>query len=264
MKNSGFAKIGLALVAVVTITQQSRAQLTVDDFSSGAYQKTLKSGSDNNFQFGGMVGGSRATTFVACSPASKCAVVNPFGQPSSFQIRPKTKTTPNVLIFNSGYKSEAFLAVGYGFSSPMSLDLSGSYDRIRVTFDGVDGAVNFNLTVWSNAGSVYSQLGCNFTDPSLQTAFTVDFPFAKFVPGGGSKGADFSGITNMQFLFDGAQGASAGEDWAVTSLQAIRIGAPAGDITCAGGLEADIKTKGVLLGFYRDAGGLVVSFMGTP
>jgi hypothetical protein len=234
MKNVSYT-IGLAFVAVAMITQLSRAQLTLDDFSSGPYQKTLKSGSDNNFQLGAMIGGSRETTFVACSPAPKCAVVNPFGQPSSFQIRSKTRTTPNVLIFNTGYKSEAFLAVGYGFSLPMRLDLSESYDRIRVTFDGVDGAVNFNLTVWSNAGSVYSQLGCNFTDPGSQTSFTVDFPFASFVPGGGSEGADFSGLTNMQFLFDGAQGAAAGEDWAVTSLQAIPIGAPAGDITCTGG-----------------------------
>jgi len=38
----------------------------------------------------------------------------------------------------------------------------------------------------------------------------------------------------MVFIFDEAQGAYSGEDWAVTSFQAIPIGAPAADVTCNG------------------------------
>ncbi|MGB7151365.1 MAG: hypothetical protein WBD45_19555, partial [Terriglobales bacterium] len=55
-----------------------------------------------------------------------------------------------------------------------------------------------------------------------------------FTPGGDTPGASFSGINYMEFLFDGAQGTLTGEDWAVTSLQAIPIGAPAANVTCNG------------------------------
>jgi hypothetical protein len=224
----------IALAAILATPRFASAQLVIDDFSTGNYQKTLEKGVDNNFQSGSMVGGSRETTFVACSTASACKTTNPFGQPSSFQIRPKTKSSPISLVFNSGYKAQSSLAVGYGFSAPMTLDLSSSYDRIRVYFDGADQVVNFNLTVWSTAGTLYSDIGCNLADPGLLTPFSVDFPFADFSPGHGTPGANFADITNMQFLFDGAQGAFAGEDWAVTLFEAVPIGAPPADITCTG------------------------------
>ena len=227
-------RIALAIAAIAAISRFAGAQLLIDDFSTGAYQKTLTKGTDTNLQTGSMIAGSRQTGFVACSPASACKNANPFGQPSSFQIKPKTKTTPNALIFNSGYKSQAYLAVAYGYGSPMNLNLSTGYDRIRVTFDDADQTVNFNLLVFSNGGALYSQTGCNLADPGLLKSFTVDFPFSDFTPGGGTPGADFGGINYMYFLFDAAQGAYNGEDWAVTSFQAIPIGAPPADITCLG------------------------------
>jgi len=228
MKHTRFAKLAVAIVAIVTLSQLAVAQLVLDDFSTGFYQKTLKSRTDTNTQSGSRIGGSRETTFVACSPASACKTVNPFGQPSSFQIRAKTKTTPNALVFNSGYKADSYLDIGYGYGSSMTLNLASSYDRIRVSFDGADQVVNFNLLVFSNDAG-YSQTGCNLVFPGLLTPFTVDFPFSDFTPG-----ADFSDINYMVFLFDEAQGAYSGEDWAVTSFQAIPIGEPPADITCAG------------------------------
>ena len=230
--NNTLAKMILAMAALFIIPQLAFSQLLLDDFSTGPYEKTLKSGTDTNSQSGSMIGGSRQTSFFACVPTN-CGKWNPFGQPSSFQVRAKTKTTPSALIFNGAYKSQADLAVSYGYSAPMTLDLS-TYDRLRVTFDSADQAVNFNIIVWSNGGALYSQTGCWLSDPGLGTSFSVDFPFADFTPGGDTPGASFNGINYMEFLFDGAQGAYTGEDWAVTSFQAIPIGAPAATVTCYG------------------------------
>lgn len=230
----------LAMVlSVAAFPKLAMSQLVVDDFSTGFYGKTLKSGNDNNFQSGSMAGGSRETSFVACLPISICKTVNPFLQPNSFAVQAKTKISPSALVFNAGYKSQAYLAVGYGFSTLLNLDLSSSYDRLRVNFDGADKFINFNLTVWSTGGSLYSQLGCNLVDPGNGTAFSVDFPFTDFVPGSGTPGADFSDVTQMQFEFAGAEGPPGGEDFAVTSFQAIVIGAPPGDVTCTGSTASD-------------------------
>jgi len=231
--NNTLAKMILAAAVLFIIPQLAFSQLLIDDFSTGPYQKSLKSGTDTNSQSGSMIGGSRETSFFACVKTD-CGKWNPFGQPSSFQIQPKTKTSPSALVFNGAYKSQAYLGVLYGFSAPMTLDLASSYDRLRVTFDSADQAVNFNIIVWSNGGSLYSQTGCWLSDPGAGTSFSVDFPFADFTPGGDTPGASFSGINYMEFLFDGAQGTLTGEDWAVTSLQAIPIGAPAANVTCNG------------------------------
>ncbi len=237
MKTTGknmLVKMFLVAVAVVAVSQLAFSQLTIDDFSTGPYSKSLKSGTDTNLQSGSMAGGSRETYFVACATKADCATINPFNQASSFDVQQKTKTSPNALVFNGAYKSDAYLGVLYGFSAPMTLDLSASYDRLRVTFDSADQGVNFNIVVWSNNGALYSQTGCWLSDPGLNTAFSVDFPFADFSPGTGTPGADFSDINYMDFLFDAAQGAYTGEDWAVTSIQAIPIGAPAATVTCDG------------------------------
>jgi len=220
----------LAVAVVVGLPKLAFSQLLFDDFSTGLYQKTLKSGSDTNFQSGAMIGGSRETTFIAC--VSPCSKYNPFNQPSSFQVRAQTKITPSALIFNEGYKSQADLGVGYGFSTPLSLNLASAYDRLRVNFDGANETVNFNIIVWSTGGTLYSQIGCNLLGSG--TPFSVDFPFVDFTPGGGTPGASFSDITNMELELSVAQGSMGGATYAVTSFQAMPIGAPKADITCTG------------------------------
>jgi len=214
------------VIAVVSVSQLAAAQMVIDNFSTGAYAKTLTKGIDNNTQTGSMAGASRYTVLSVCEP-DNCADYNPFRQPNSFQVRPATKSTPSALIFNTGYKSDANLQVIYGGGSPMNLNLSPTYDRIRLYFDGADQGINFALTVYT--GGPYSSIGCNFVDPAGDLKpFTVDLPFANF---GGS--ADFSDITEMDFEFDLSQGLYTGEDWALTSIQAV-LGGQA-DITCGSG-----------------------------
>ncbi|MGO8986762.1 MAG: hypothetical protein ACLPHI_05225 [Terriglobales bacterium] len=228
VKCSRFAKLALAIIAIVTLSQFAAAQLLLDDFSTGKYEKSLKSGTDTNTQSGTMIGGNRETEFFVCPPGP-CGSYNLFAQPASFQVRPKTKTTSSALIQSAGYKVSPRLDVFYGSSAPLNLDLSSLYDRFRLTFDGSDLGVNFNILVWT--GGLYSQTGCNI-DASI-TSFTIDFPFANFTPGQGTPGADFSDLTLMDFIFQSDSGIG-GNSWAVTSFQAIPIGAPPGNITCAG------------------------------
>jgi hypothetical protein len=228
MKHARFAKLAMAILAILTISQLAVAQLVLDDFSTGKYQKTLKSGTDANTQSGSMIGGNRATSFFVCPPGP-CGSYNVFAQPGSFQVRPKTKSSPSALIQSAGYKASPRLDVFYGSTAPLNLDLSSQYDRFRLSFDGSDLSVNFNILVWT--GGLYSQTGCNI-DPSI-TSFTIDFPFANFTPGQGTPGADFSNLTLMDFIFQ-SDSAIGGNSWAVTSFTAIPIGAPPADITCAG------------------------------
>jgi hypothetical protein len=216
------------IAALLAIPQAAMSQLVLDDFTTGKYQKTLGSSSDTNTQTGSMVGGSRETVFFICPPGP-CGARNPFGQPSSFQIRPATKQEPAALIMNGGYKVGPRLDVYYGSGAAMNLNLSALYDRIRLTFDASDLSVNFNILVFT--GTTWSQIGCNL-DPSI-TSFTYDFPFANFQAAPGTSGADFSDLTLMDFIFQ-TDSAIGGNNWAVTSFQAIPIGAPPGNFTCPG------------------------------
>jgi hypothetical protein len=112
----------------------------------------------------------------------------------------------------------------------MNLDLASNDDRFRLTFDGADQAVNFNMLVFSNADAQRSSTGCWI--PATAKPFSVDIPLAAFTPGGNTQGADFHVISKILLEFDGAQGPPSGEDWAVTSFEAIPIGAPPADTTC--------------------------------
>jgi hypothetical protein len=205
----------LTVMAIISVSQHAAAQLVIDDFSSGFYTKSLSTGTATDTQTGTMAGDSRLTILTVCEPTNPCTT-DPYEQPNSYQIKKATKTTANILIFNTGYKSDASLEVVYGDGNPMSLNLSPAYDRIRLYFDSADGGgVNMNINV--NSGAETSSLGCNFNDPNgPQGAFTVDFPFANFIGD-----ADFSNITAIGFSFNGAQGLYTGEDWGITSIQAV-------------------------------------------
>jgi hypothetical protein len=229
MKNTQFVKMILAVAAILAVPQQAFSQLVLDNFSTGSYEKSLKAGSDTNVQSGGMIGGNRATTFFMCPPGP-CGLDNQFDQAASFQIRPKTKIAPAALVFSAGYKVSPRLDVYYGSPTALSLNLS-AYDRLRVNFDGANQGMNYNILVFTNG--LYSQTGCNLSPPFYGAPYSVDFPFADFTPGQGTPGADFSNITLIDFI-DQSEGAFYAANWAITSFEAIPIGAPPGDVTCLG------------------------------
>jgi hypothetical protein len=159
---------------------------------------------------------------------------NLFDQPNSFEIRSGTGTSPSALIFNSGYKTYPYLWLKYGYGQPMKLDLAARYDRIRVNFDGANQRINLNIEVFSNGGSLYSEIGCNVLGPDgFMKPFSADFPFKNFTPGNGTPGADFKAVTNMIFEFGESQGPNKEADYAVTSIQVLKSD-PQPAFTCDG------------------------------
>jgi hypothetical protein len=217
---SAILNVALGASVMIAISQFAGAQLVLDDFSTGPYQKTLTSGADTNLQFGSMLGNSRVTSLNICPPA-QCNGHGLFKQSTSFQIEGTTKSAPAALVYNSGYKTEGYLDVLYGKSAPLNLDLASGYDRIRLNFDGADGFVNLNIVVYTNG--LFSSIECNLADHSYARPFSVDFPFSDF-----TAGADFRDVTQIALVF----GNSEGGNFAVTSVEAIPARAPAADITC--------------------------------
>jgi len=211
MKHINFAKLTLAVAAVLVISSFAAAQkpLTIDSFSSGFYTKTLTQGSGYYTQTGNMAGGSRDVYLGVCGDP---CTANPFGQPVTFQVKKAANGEPNALIFDTGYKANGNLQVIYGEGGNMNLNLS-PYDRFRLYFDGADQGINFDMIVYTDGN--YSSTGCNFNDPGLLTNFTLEVPF-EYITGD----ADFTDITAVGFSFDVAQG-SGGEDWAVTYIEAV-------------------------------------------
>jgi hypothetical protein len=231
---STLLKVALAASVVVAISQFAVAQLVLDDFSTGTYQKTLTSGADTNIQYGSMVGGSRVTALNICPPAQCNAHGGgpTFNQPASFQIKSKTNSAPAALVYSSGYKTDGYLEVLYGKNAPLNLDLASNYTRIRLNFDGADGFVNLHIVIYTNG--LYSTNGCNLADHIYGKPFSVDFLLTDFTPGNDAAGADFSNLTQIALLLANSEGVHGGEDFAVTSVEAIPAGAPKADITCQG------------------------------
>jgi hypothetical protein len=217
---SGFLAAVLLMAVVAPFSAQAQ-NLTIDNFSTAPYKKQLMSGSDQHTQAGTMLGGSRYTDFVVCEP-TPCHTA--FNQPGSFQIRPDRRGT-SALIHSAGYKVYPRLVVEYGAANPLQLNLSGSYDRLRVNFDGSDQVVNFNIVVFSPSG--YYQSGCNLdlgTNP-----VSVDFPLADFSNSGG----DFTNVSTIAYVMQTGSAVGA-NDWAITSFEAVPAGAPPAQIICHG------------------------------
>jgi hypothetical protein len=212
------------------------AQLVIDDFSTGPYKKTLPTKTaviDISVQKGKMIGGVRETQYLVCHQVPCNTAENEFGQTSSFQIRPsKNPDVPSALIFSAGYKMFPRLDVFYGVNGPdivpLHLDLT-SYDRLRVSFDGLNSVVNFNLQLYSPTGS--GQLGCNLSSPS-SLPFTVDFPLVDFARPGTIELGD---ITYMNIISQSGGVSDLGTmALAITKYEAIPASAPPGSFTCTG------------------------------
>ena len=225
MKLQKTIAVSLLAVALAGMSRMATAQLTLDDFSTGQYQKMLKYGRDTNFQTGKMVGGLRETDFCVSKPCS--GQTNPFGQTGSFQISPATNTSPSALIYSTGYKVLPRLVLIYGQGGPLNLALAPAYDRLRLSFDGNNSVTNFLIYAWSGSTNV-STLACHIAFNPYP--FTVDLPFADFKLDGGT-GVDFTNVSAMSLVFtqDYTVG---GTDWAITSFEAIPTGAPPGNVIC--------------------------------
>jgi hypothetical protein len=223
--------IVLTVAVVVGMPRVATAQLPVllDGFSTGLYQKTLTTGFDQNVQTGSMVGGERFTTFFFCLTTTCAPQANQFGQAGSFQIRPANPIANSALIYSAGYKARPELVVIYGQSAPLNLKKvpRPAYDRLRLSFDGNTGITNFLIYAWSGNTNV-STLACHI--PFNPNPFTVDLPYDNFLWKAGT-GVDFSDISAMSLVFTDDD-ITGGNDWAITTFEAIPTGAPQGHVIC--------------------------------
>jgi hypothetical protein len=222
----------LFVLAIAILCQgMAVAQLTIDDFSSGAYKKILSTGSDDHTVTGTMIGGERKTYFRVCQQIPCKAAENEFAQSVTFQTRPsKTAGVPSALILSSGYKTFPLIEVFWGIDGqnnvvPLHLDLT-PYDRLRVSFDGLTEALNFNLQLYTPTGN--AQLGCNLLPVQpVPPPYTVDFPLTDFILVGGTA-IDFSNITYIDLL------ANLGGSYAITKYEAVPASTPPASFTCTG------------------------------
>jgi hypothetical protein len=225
----------LALAITAMLHGIAGAQLLIDDFSSGPYKKTLPTKTavtDISVQKGKMLGGVRETQYLVCHQVPCNTAENEFGQTAGFQIRPsKNADVPSALIFSAGYKTFPRLDVFYGVNGdivPLHLNLT-PYDRLRVSFDGLNSVVNFNLQLYSPTGN--GQLGCNLSSPS-SLPFTVDFPLANFAS---PETIELSDITYMNMISQsGGVGDLGTMALAITRFEAVPATTPPASFTCLG------------------------------
>jgi hypothetical protein len=225
----------LFVIAIATGCQRvAVAQLTIDDFSTGAYKKTLSSSSDDHTVTGTMIGGERKTYFRVCQRTACPVAENEFAQSATFQTRPGKKAgVPSSLIMSSGYKTFPLIQVFWGIDGqnnivPLHRDLR-PYDRLRVSFDGLNEVLNLNLQLYTPMGN--GQIGCNLLPvPPVQFGqppYTVDFPLVDFTLVGGTT-IDFSDITYMDML------SFLGGSYAITKYEAVPASTPRASFTCTG------------------------------
>jgi hypothetical protein len=210
------SKLLAALFAAITTLAlapgQANAQsLLIDDFTTGSYQAdAYPSAPDSHFQSGVMLGGTRGTYLSTTSALPQ-------------HQRPASLSIPQggPLILETGFQVTHRLELLYGWNSsgtgsPLNLDARG-YNRIRVSFDGLDQTENFNIVLWSADGARYYQLGINV--PGLARSFCVDFPFDNFGSGGLPE-TDRADIDFMAFIFQTGS-AMGGTDFAIRSVSLI-------------------------------------------
>jgi hypothetical protein len=213
--------VGIPLALAPHVTQAQ--DLSLDNFKTGPGRiGPMTSGNKTASQTGaGIIGGTRTTELSFSG-------LNEFVQPASVQFRPSSKPgVPPAMVWSVGYKAYPRIDLTYGSSTtPLGLNLSG-YDRLRVSFDGLQQLLNFNVTVFDSS-YIAGSIGCNiyFINDS---PLTVDFRFADISRGDGGQ-INWAAIEILDFVFQGGNLGS--PNLAVTSIMAIPASDPPGTVTC--------------------------------
>lgn len=195
----------LYLIAMLcSLALPARADVLIDDFTSGPYSKTLfslpPSALDSSQQSGTMLGGGRNTIFQVQS------TVNPPGAPPILGV---LQIGSGLFDFSIG-GSLTSLDVAY---SPANVDLSG-LDRFRFDFGANSGLLSVSAVVSSLIGASQTQ----FNVAPSNTAFSVDVPFSALVPIGPP--ADLSTVTFIDFKFT-TTGQANGQAFLLKSIVAV-------------------------------------------
>jgi hypothetical protein len=188
------------------------AQITVDDFTAGAYSTpALTSGVDQQIQTGDpthLLSGARRTYFTTAT--------NPFGNLAQVKIG-KLDGTNGVLTAQNGPRQYHRLELLYGVDPitgvlrPMHVNLS-SYTRFRLTFNSNSTPEDCIIVVYYNNGSSHAQGAVNVPVNLSGGAFSLDIPFSSFGVDPTWNSIDY---INVIFQSDSAIGAN---DFALSSI----------------------------------------------
>ena len=126
-------------------------------------------------------------------------------------------------MYNSGYGVAPRLDVAWGSSSNPLRHNFAAYDRFRVSFNGLDQYLNFNIQVFT--GTSWGQLGCNLAP--YPRSFSVELPFNLFV----GPGFNPASVDSIALIFQSSSPIGA-LDFAVTKVEASVTQAPSPVISC--------------------------------
>ena len=219
---SAFSFVALA-AKFVSSGWAATPDFTIDNFASGPYASPQYAGGQySNTQTGNMLGGQRAPSILVCLP-SPCPANNLFNQGASYEIRPPNAYAPGAIVYNSGYGVAPRLDVAWGSSSNPLHHNFAVYDRFRVSFNGLDQYLNFNIQVFT--GTSWGQLGCNLAP--YPRPFSVELPFNLFV----GPGFNPASVDSIGLIFQSSSPIGA-LDFAVTKVEASATQAPSPVISC--------------------------------
>jgi hypothetical protein len=202
----------LAVIAALGIPRHASAQLTLDNFTSGAYVKHLNTGATEDLHYaklapGSPLGAARQTNF-SIGP-------NYYDQGATLSVG------KGVWILDAGFGTVPGSYMTYGVTltgveAPLGLDLGG-YTGFRLNFAGVASSEDLGVAI-----VVFPHDGNNcayeLVLPTYANPIAIDFPFSGFNKSGGLTQADASDIDYIVIEAYGGGYASFG----VTSFQAIK------------------------------------------
>jgi hypothetical protein len=197
---------------VATAATPCSSPMTIDDFSSGAYNKTISKANTtvDATKMGSMLGGQRFTRFAVGT--------SPYENPSTLLVNPGGESR---LVMSSGYKGFTGIQVFYGLraaGAPVALDADLSCnDVFRVQFEAADVPINFNLQVRSGTSGIH-QCGQN-TPGGLTNGFVAEFPYDCFT----NQPVAWNDI-DMIVLLIGTASAVASNDYSITKVEATTGG----------------------------------------
>jgi hypothetical protein len=201
----------IAAIALVWIPLQASAQLTLDDFTSGAYVKHLNTGLQQDQHYaklaaGSLLGAARQTNF-SIGP-------NYYNQGATLSIG------KGIWILDAGFGTVGGSDITYGVTltganAPLGLNL-GTYTGFQLNFAGVASSEDLGVivVVFPHDGN-----SCAYEKvlPTYANQISIDFPFSGFNKTGGLTQADASDIDYIVIEAYGGGYASFG----ITSFQAI-------------------------------------------
>jgi hypothetical protein len=225
------AALSLCLAAGLAPSQAHAQTLpVVDDFTTGPVliningQAQTKNLLKKTTQTGAHILGGTRTLWENLHLSD-----NPFKQNLTVQIAPATSTAPAAFIYSEGYGADSVPQLFYGRAdgvgaASLNADLT-PYVSLRVTFLGIQSAVQFDWETWSGSNSTL--YGCGLLETF--TGETVDFPLANGQVNTGT-GANLAAVDGL--FFESQDGSVAGGGYAISQIAFVTASAPPADYVC--------------------------------